>query len=198
MKNFFNINSANKEEENNEKKTKEEKIFSKAKKDEDDKVGKDIYFIIAYKKNEKENQNDFTFSKNCDILPTILLSKEINDIINVKVLKYKNIEAKESEELIFYIGEEGRDDYIITLDINEKSFIYNVDLKKEHKDKNIIDKENINQKLIDLEDKLDLFLEALKKNKEENKIQELYKETLELYSKANNFYKYKYSKRGER
>ena len=37
------------------------------------------------------------------------------------------------------------------------------------------------------QDKLDLFLEALKQNNEEKKNELLYKETIELYSKKSNF-----------
>ena len=36
---------------------------------------------------------------------------------------------------------------------------------------------------MDYQDKLDLFIEALKENKEEKKKQELFQEAIELYSK---------------
>ena len=50
-----------------------------------------------------------------------------------------------------------------------------------------IAKEKIEQKFMDYQDKLDLFLDTLKQNKEESKIEELYKETIEHYSKKSSF-----------
>ena len=50
-----------------------------------------------------------------------------------------------------------------------------------------IPKENIDQKFMKYQDKLDLFLEALKQNREENKNELLYKETIDLYYKKGNF-----------
>ena len=43
-----------------------------------------------------------------------------------------------------------------------------------------IPKENIDQKFMKYQDKLDLFLEALKQNREENKNELLYQETIDL------------------
>lgn len=40
---------------------------------------------------------------------------------------------------------------------------------------------------MEYQDKLDIFLEALKKNNEENKTRELYLKTIELYLKNNSF-----------
>ena len=74
------------------------------------------------------------------------------------------------------------------MEIKDKIFIYDVDLKKGHKYLENIAKENIDQKKsIEYQDKLELFLEALKQNKEESKNQELYEETIELYSKKSSF-----------
>lgn len=87
--------------------------------------------------------------------------------------------------LIFFIGKE--DKYIITLELKEKSFVYDVVLKKGHKHLENIVPIDISQKTMNYQDKLDLFIEALKESKEENKNQELFQETIELYSKKKGF-----------
>lgn len=55
---------------------------------------REIYFMIYYQRNQKENQSDFTFSEECDISPTKILDKEVktsNDkYIYKKVFKFKN------------------------------------------------------------------------------------------------------------
>jgi len=86
--------------------------------------------------------------------------------------------------LRFFIGKDDAYIYIISFSIKEKkSFIYDVVLKKGHKYLSNIAQETINQETIGYQDKLDLFIEALKENKEKNKMKELFQETIELYSK---------------
>ena len=85
--------------------------------------------------------------------------------------------------LRFFIGKDDTYIYIISFSLKEKkSFIYDVVLKKGHKYLS-----NIAQETIDYQDKLDLFIEALKENKEENKMKELFQEIIELYSKKKGF-----------
>ena len=185
------INDARKEEEEEEEpkkdKAKDKKQLSKSGKTKKEKgEEKEVYFIITYKLNKKEELNELIFTNENESTPKIIniLNKETktdNDKYTyIKVFKYKNIGAKISEKLIFYFGEELHK-YIISLEIKEKTFIYDVDLIKSHKFLANKIPEIIEQN-ITYQDKLDLFLEALKKNKEEDKIQELYKETIELYS----------------
>ena len=173
------------EEEKNKKSKKSNKSKTKSEKGEE----KDIYFIIFYQLKQKENEGDLVFPEESEIKPKTILKKEIktsnNKFVYKKVFKFKNIGAKKKEQLIFFIGED--DKYIINLELKEKSFIYDVDLKKGHKYLDNIAKVDIDQKSMDYQDKLDLFLEALKQNKEESKTQELYQETIELYSKKKGF-----------
>ena len=82
---------------------------------------------------------------------------------------------------------EGEDAYDILFTINEKTFIYDTELKKGNKWLNNIVKEDIEQKVIPLHQKLDIFLEALKKNKENTKIEKLYDEAIDLYKKKKEF-----------
>jgi hypothetical protein len=146
---------------------------------------KDIYFIIYYILNKKEDPKEITFSKECEGSPNVILTKEVktknNKYAYKKVFKYKNIGGKKDVELIYYYGE-GLDKYIINLKTKDKTFVYDVDFKKGHRYLLNIVPQIIKQD-IKYQDKLDLFLEALEKSKEESKIQELYKETIEIYSK---------------
>jgi len=165
--------------------TKEEKENrkTKPKKEED----KDIYFIIVYKRNQKENPNDFIFSEENNVVPEKILDKEIltsnNKFIYKKVFKINlfNKRKSKNERIVFFIEE--KDKYSIFLETKENSFIYNVELKKGIKYLDNILGENVDQNLLNQEEKLDLFLQALKKNFEEYKIEYLYKETINLFIK---------------
>jgi hypothetical protein len=85
--------------------------------------------------------------------------------------------------LSFFIGKDDIYKYIISFNLKEKTFIYDVVLKKGHKYLDNIAQTSIKQDIMDYQDKLDLFIEALKENKEENKMKELFQKTIELYSK---------------
>ena len=150
---------------------------------------KDIYFIIYFILNKKEDPKEIAFSKECEESPNVILAKEVktknNKYAYKKVFKYKNIDGKKDVELIYYYGE-GLDKYIINLKAKDKTFVYDVDFKKGHRYLSKVVPQIIKQE-IKYQDKLDLFLEALEKNKEESKIHELYKETIELYSKNSSF-----------
>ena len=177
-------------EEKKEEKSKKKKDPKKANKDKKDNVEeKEIYFMIFYPRNQKENQSDFQFSKDCDVSPKIILNKEEktdnNKYTYKKVFKFKNIGGNKKIKLIFFIGEE--DKYIIKFDIKNNIFIYDVDLKKGHKFLDFIAKEDMKQNLMEYPDKLDIFLDALKESKGEDKTKELYQETIELYSKRSTF-----------
>ena len=171
-------------EEPKEEKPKKKKDSSKSGKSKQPKgEEKEVYFIIYYQRKEKENPKELAFSESCDSIPQAILIKEVKTSTNKyaykKVFKYKN---KGGKELIFFFGEE-EDKYIITLEVKDKTFIYDVKLEKGHKFLDNIPRENINQNIMKYQDKLDLFLEALKQNNEEKKNELLYKETIELYSK---------------
>ena len=179
-----------KEEKPKKEKTKDKKESSKSSKSKSQKgEEKDIYFIISYTLDKKEDPKEITFSKECDATPQTLLTKEIETnnkkYAYKKVFKYRNIGGKKNVEFVYFYGEE-LDKYIITLEIKDKTFIYDVDLKIGHRYLTKIVPIVIKQD-IKYQDKLDLFLEAFENIKEESKIQELYKETIELYSKKSSF-----------
>ena len=179
-----------KEEIPKKEKTKDKKESSKSSKSKSQKgEEKDIYFIISYTLDKKEDPKEIGFSKECEATPQTILNKEVktnnNKYAYKKVFKYRNVGGKKNVVLIYYYGEE-LDKYIITLEIKDKTFIYDVDLKIGHRYLEKIVPIVIKQD-IKYQDKLDLFLEAFENIKEESKNQDLYKETIELYSKKSSF-----------
>ena len=150
----------------------------------------EIYFIIVYSRDQKESPNDMIFSEECKIIPEVILSEEIktsNDKYTYKkVLKINNNEHKKNADISFFLD---KDDYkyYISFEIKDKTFIYDVSLEKRVKYLSNIKKINIIENSIKYEDKFNLFIEALEKRKEGNKMKKLYLETIELYSKKSSF-----------
>ena len=175
---------------------------------------KEIYFSILYQMKEKEK--DFIFTK-YESKPQEIYSKDIigqNGIyLYEKVFKMKKKIKKEEKkkgednkkkedikkedkkkedknklEEIEIQFEIGKDNYIITFNDENQIFYFDIELKKGNKYLKNIAKDNIDQNMLDYFQKLELFLAALKNNKEEEKIENLYEEIIKLYSKKKGFY----------
>ena len=144
-----------------------------------------IYFLIFYPRKQKEKSNEFIFSES-EITPEKIFTNEIQQEKGIysyqKIFKF-NGKADNKYNFEFEIG---KDNYIISFEVKENSFIYDVELKKGNKILKNIAKEIIDQKA-DYHKKLNIFLEALKKNKEEDKREALYKETIDLFAKKKGF-----------
>ena len=154
---------------------------------------KEIYFLILYKRKEKEEENSFIFINN-DSKPKNIYTNEIkyegegegqNKIyLYEKVFKYnKNLNNEDENEKIEIQFEIDEDMYIILFNIENTIFYYDIILKKSNKFQANIAKEIIDQNIFDYYKKFELFLEALKKNNEEEKIDTLYEESIKLASK---------------
>ena len=163
---------------------------------------KEIYFIILRPSEEKVNL-DLQFST--EITPQRIYKKSIekgkNSFLehNVFKLNIKKNDKKEKDKKekdkkekdkkenyeIEYI--EGEDAYDILFSVKENTFVYDTELKKGNKWLHNIVKEDIDQKIIPLYNKMDLFIEALEANNENNKIERLYDETIDLYQKKKKF-----------
>ena len=109
----------------------------------------------------------------------------------IKIKKKKEHKSKEDKnvdeiEIQFQIGE--KDNYIIKFNVEDKLFYFDIDLKKGNKFLTNIAKEIIEQNIINYFQKLEIFISALKENKEEAKIDTLYDEAITLYSKKKGFY----------
>ena len=154
---------------------------------------KEIYFIVLYKRKEKEMKNDFFFSENNYSIINIYEKFELNQkeglyfyqkvfklcIESDKIIKEKKI------NISFKIG--GKT-YTISLKVDDKLFYYDIILTKEYNLLPKLSRSNEDQNILNYFQKLEIFIAALKENKEETKIDILYKETIKLYSKKKDFF----------
>ena len=148
---------------------------------------KSLYFFVTYSRKQHENDSDIEFvvPEKSNMKPVCIHKEEIvqgqrfyyNKIFAVD----KQKKTKKNYNFIFEIGDE---QYIISFEYKGSSFIYDVNLDF---GKKIIDiRRKISQNK-EYHEKMEVFIEALKKNKEMDKIEELYKDTIELYSKKKIF-----------
>ena len=148
---------------------------------------KSIYFFVTYSRKQKENEEDIEFvgSEKNNLKPTCIHKAEkfegqrfyYNKIFAIEKPKKSN----KNYNFVFNIDEE---QYIISFEYKGNSFIYDVNLDF---GKKIIDIRNkINQNK-EYHEKVNVFIEALEENKEMDMIDELYKDTIELYSKKKFF-----------
>ena len=152
---------------------------------------KEIYFIILSSSEEKINFGGLKFLS--EIEPEIIHYGSIEKVkgsslfYNVFKFDIKTNEKKKKTiqyQLQYEIGEES---YDILFDVKENTFIYEIKLLKGNKYIDNIVKRKIDQKKIPLHYKLNIFLEALKKINEIDKIEILYDEAIELYKRKKNF-----------
>ena len=173
-------------EETSSKKVKSSHKKKKEEKKEAEAKDIDIYFIILYPRKTQEKTDEFTFLEN-DINPQNIYSEEIKQengtFYYKKVFKF-NGKTDRKYQPEFEIG---KDNYIISFEVQESSFIYDVELKKGNKRLKNIAKEIINQKSIEYYKKLDIFLESLKNNNEKDKIEILYRDTINLFKNKKGF-----------
>ena len=144
-----------------------------------EKHSKEIYFIVLYERKQIEkNINDFTFVKNhykIDNIYTNILKKNQSQYFYQKVFKVILEEDDIKKENNFDISFEiGGYTYTIAFNIDDKSFYYDIIVTKIIKLLSIFPKKEIDQSFLNYYQKLELFISALKQNKEEGKIDNLY------------------------
>ena len=163
---------------------------------------KEIYFIILTQ-SEKKVDLDWEFSSS-ELAPSRIyknvIKKGKDSSIEENVFKLiikenekekeiengkEKVKKKKKKYKIEYI--QGDDAYDILFSTNDNSFVYDTELKKGNKYLDNIVKEDIDQTIILYHNKLDIFQEALKQNNEINKINQLYKETIDVYEKKKKF-----------
>ena len=134
-------------------KTKDKKESSKSSKAKKEKgEEKDIYFIITYKLKKKEPIKELTYLEECESEPEIILNKEIKTIDNKFVYKkvfkykYKSGDPKKKVQINFVYGKE-IDKYMISFEVKDKTFIYDVEFKKGHRHLTIITPNDIKQNI---------------------------------------------------
>ena len=157
---------------------------------------KEVYFIVLTPSEEKVDFNKIFKSQ--DVPKSIYkksIEKEKGYFLEHNVFKLNIIKKEEKEEdedkdededengeeehKIEYIV--GNDAYDIIISFKDNSFIYDTQLQKGNKYLHNIVKDDIDQTIIPLYYKLDIFLEALNETNEKNKIDKLYDETIDLY-----------------
>ena len=150
-----------------------------------------IYFIILTPSEEKINFDDLKFLS--DIEPQKIYNTNIekengsflsHNVFKLDIKKKENNKKAIKYQLQYEIGEES---YDIIFDYKDSSFIYEVQLLKGNKFIDNIIKRKIDQNKIPLHYKLDIFLEALRKNNESDKIELLFEETIKLYKTKKKF-----------
>ena len=155
-------------------------------------MSKKYYFFVYYPRSKKENDSDIDFvePKDKTQVPECLYTFEDapkDTFYYYKIFKAIKTQTKEKKSNIchyeFIIGEEM---YIIKFNTKGGSiFIFDVDLKF---GKEIIPiRRKIEQTDIKYNEELNYFIEALKAKEEESMINELYKDTLELYQEKKLF-----------
>ena len=157
--------------------------MSSIKKKEKKETSKEIYFMIIYKTEKKL----FPKFKESDFKVEIILKKEVKgkDGTNYYdvVIKLKD-DIKNKYDLNCQIGEQN---YLVSFEAQENTFVYDVKFFKLSKIFLVTNKEAIEQNVIHYGEKFKYFLEALENNKEEDKIEKLYKDTILLYSNERYF-----------
>ena len=176
----------------------QEKIVESTNEDKE----KEIYFMVlipkeeeSEKEKEEETSNELNFIS--EIIPEIIYENEIekedgssidNKVFKFKVKKEEANEKKKKNEIPYTIEYTiGNDIYTITFTVKENTFIYDIDLQKGDYYINNIVKLNIDQNIIPPYNKIKVFLEALEKINQTNKIEKLYEEAIELYKYKKKF-----------
>jgi len=154
-------------------------------------MDKFVYFFVYYPSKKKEDSDDIIFvaPENKEQKPQCIYKDEIFEnrtYYYKKVFKANKSSGKGKKATNLYFEFEiGDYRYIIKFDSKGNTFIYDVSLEVGKRRIDIL--RNVNQSIIEYTEKLDIFEEALKKNGEDNKIDDLFTETIDLYSKKKGF-----------
>ena len=150
-----------------------------------------LYFYISYSKTKQENISDIKFvvPEKKEQKPECISSEEIYDKKSYnykKIFKVNKSAAKGKKATNYYFEfETGEYRYIISFDSKGSTFVYDATVEVEKRRIEI--RRKVNQNMFEYTEKLDSFEAALKKKGEENKIDDLYEQTINLYSKKKGF-----------
>ena len=160
-------------------------------------MDKYLYFFIYYPRIQKEisSEIEFVVPDKKSECPECIYYKETYDDDNKEKIKYYNYkkvykvpksEKKGKDSNKYYFEFEIDDDkYIITFDSGGRNFIYDVNLQVGRRIIHIT--HDIDQSIIEYYEKIEDFIGALEENGENDKIDLLYKDTIDLYSKQQGF-----------
>ena len=174
----------------------EESISMQGKQNDDsDTKDKDVYFLILRPSETKINFTGLNYETKNKIKQYIVfqnrIDKEDNTHLEEIVFKFKKkVKKKESTKSTKYSITffEGNHTYDISFSLKNECFVYQPDLLTGNKYLDNILKEPIEQNIIPLYNKINIFLEALEKNNElEIKEKKLYEDTIALYENKKQF-----------
>ena len=153
-------------------------------------MSENIYFFIHYPRAQREEDKSIIFQKpkeknkepKCIYTDDkYIVENNIYHYNKIFQVSKSNAKGKKNKYDLEFILKD--DIYIISFEADKSTFIYEVNLIS---GKIILDiRRKIPQNKIEYKDKIEYFIEALKEDKE--KINELYKDTLELYFKKKGF-----------
>ena len=143
----------------------------------DSKEKKEYFFLLSLKrcKTEEANENvEFTNSENKGNIPKCILTKEMNEYI-IKVFKFSKELVNKDYKAHFEFFYDGNQ-YKLNLDrLRDRAFLFDVDL------------EQSKNKKLDISEKMNYFDEALNVQKEYDKKNILYKDSINICDKKPNF-----------
>ena len=142
-----------------------------------------IYFFVSYSRTDKVDANNLVFkSENNKKIPKLYY---VDENFDNNQYNYNIIYKVDKANKYYFEFEIGDDKYIITFKREEKTFIYEVNLDM---GKKIIDiRRKVKQNVVENIEKLEHFIKALQVKNEENKIDELFKDSISLYYKQKGF-----------
>ena len=145
-----------------------------------------LYFFISYPCTKKEKTDDIHFlvPEDKKYIPTCIHMVEAiknKEYYYIKIFMV-NKSSKTGKKANSYYFEFQIDDlkYIISFGSKGATFVYDVKLIKTEGIVQI--QKRIHQNILQYYNKMHIFVDALKKNNEENKIDLLYKDTIDLFS----------------
>ena len=149
-----------------------------------------IYFFVSYPRSSRENSSDSKFitQENKNKIEWIHDDENIKDSLYYykKVFKINKSSSKDGKgKNYFFQFIIGQEKYIITFENKDSTFIYDVTLEVGKKIIPILRK--IDQNKVEYNDKMEFFIDALTQKGEKDKIDDLYKDTIALYSKKKGF-----------
>ena len=147
-----------------------------------------IYFLISliFKKEEFDKNKELNFGNG--LHPECIYTKEISledgSIKYIYIFKLGIKIEKKSNVKINFINDKG--DYEVSFEVKNASFIYELNLYL-NKKKSIYSSKTVIQDSLKYHEKVKYFIGALTINKEKESLSDLYKDTINLYSKKPNF-----------
>ena len=145
---------------------------------------KEYFFILILPRPKADTYDDIKFTDPKEICPKCIKTKEENSKI-IKVFKFDHKIIEDNNKIEFKFSFDGKD-YKLTLDnIKGKTFIFESTLYQKN---GIFGNDQKIEKKVSLSEKMNHFIDALNTQKESNKFDELFSDSINLCSKTPSFH----------